>query len=172
MAFKPNRGQLAVPAGSTATITGPDVVNSHGHRGLVAVVVTTVIGTGSITLTIQGKDSASATYYTLLAGVAIVTNTTNRYTVYPGLTAAANVTVSDVLPEIFRPVVTANNANRRRTRAGGRRFPEGLARGRPRVRTLRARPVLLLGPAGLRAQASSGQEYQAVRQQNAASRGG
>ena len=111
MALKPDRGALAIPAGSTATVTGPDIVNQHGHRGIKATVVTTAIGTGSITLNIQAKDSASGTYTTLLAGAAVITNVTNVYTVYPGLTAVANVTASDVLPEIFRLVVTANNAN-------------------------------------------------------------
>jgi len=81
-------------------------------RGVVVVAVTTAIGTGSITVVIEGKDKASGTYYTLLTGVAITTNTTNRYyTVYPGLTAAANVVASDVLPEIWRVRVVANNAN-------------------------------------------------------------
>jgi len=104
------QGALAVPAGSTATVTGGDMVNQSA-RGVKVVVVTTAIGTGSITLTIQGKDVASGTYYTLLAGVAVTTNTTNIYTVYPGLTAAANVTATDVLPYIWRLLVTANNAN-------------------------------------------------------------
>jgi hypothetical protein len=104
------QGALTVPAGSTATVTGTDMANPAA-RGVKVVVVTTAIGTGSITVTIQGKDPGSGTYYTLLAGVAITTNTTNIYTVYPGLTAAANVTATDVLPQTWRLLVTANNAN-------------------------------------------------------------
>jgi len=104
------QGALTIAAGSTATVTGPDMVNQSA-RGVKVVVVTTVIGTGSITLTIQGKDPGSNTYYTLLASAAIVTNTTGIYTVYPGLTAAANVTATDVLPQVWRLLVTANNAN-------------------------------------------------------------
>lgn len=105
---------LAIPAtqttGATANVASQDMVNRNS-RGVTVYVKTTAIGTGSITVTIQGKDSASGDYYTLLAGVAITTNTTNRYTVYPGLTAAANVTASDVLPFMWRILVTANNAN-------------------------------------------------------------
>jgi hypothetical protein len=104
------QGALPIPAGSTLTITGPDLTNPAA-RGVTVVVDTTAIGTGSITLTIQGKDRASGKYYTLLAGAAVTTNVTNRYTVYPGLTASANVTASDVLPGTWRLIVTANNAN-------------------------------------------------------------
>ena len=111
MALKPDSGALQIPAGATTTQTSPDFVNSHGHRGISVVVDTTVIGTGSITLTIQGKDRASGKYYTLLAGLAITTNVTNRYLVFPGATVTANVSANDELPEIFRLVVTANNAN-------------------------------------------------------------
>ena len=104
------QGAMTIPAGATTTQTGADITNPAA-RGIKVVVVTTVIGTGSITLTIQGKDPASGTYYTILVGAAIVTNTTNVYTVYPGLTPAANVTASDVLPQTWRLLVTANNAN-------------------------------------------------------------
>lgn len=96
--------------GATTTYTGPDFSNQQA-RGVVVVLVTSAIGTGSVTLSIQGKEPGAGSYYTLLAGAAVVTNTTNRYTVYPGLTAAANVTVSDVLPKTWRILVTANNAN-------------------------------------------------------------
>ena len=102
----------------TVSVNGTDQVN-YNARGVTIVLVTTAIGTGSITLTIQGKDPGSGTYYTLLAGAAVVTNTTNRYTVYPGLTAAANVTASDVLPNAWRIVITANNANAATYSVGG-----------------------------------------------------
>lgn len=71
----------------------------------------TVVGTGSVTLTIQGKDPATGNYYTLLVGAAVTTNVANKYTVFPGATAAANATANDILPPIIRFVVTANNAN-------------------------------------------------------------
>lgn len=99
-----------IGSGETATWTSPDFTN-YTCRGVVVTLVTSVIGTGSITVTINGKDKQSGTYYLLLSGAAVVTNTTNRYTVYPGLTAAANVTASDVLPELWQIVVTHNNAN-------------------------------------------------------------
>lgn len=96
--------------GATTTQTSPDFTNEHG-RGLKVFLVTTAIGTGSITLSIQVKDPQSATYTTLLSGLAVTTNTSNTYTVYPGAPATANVSANDLLTKTFRIVVTANNAN-------------------------------------------------------------
>jgi hypothetical protein len=58
-------------------------------------------------LSINGKDRQSGSHYLLLAGAAVVTNTTNRYTVYPGGTASANVWAVDVVPEPWQ-LVDAN----------------------------------------------------------------
>lgn len=102
-------GAITVTA-ATTTQTGPDVVNT-GARGVRVTLVTTAIGTGSITVTIQGKDRASGTYYTLLVGAAVVTNTTNHYTVFPGATVTGNVSANDCLPYFWRVLVTAGNAN-------------------------------------------------------------
>lgn len=101
---------LVTAVGATTTQTSPDQVNV-GARGVKVTIDTTVIGTGSVTVTIQGKDKASGKYYTILAGAAVVTNTTNTYTVFPGATVTANVSANDELPEIWRVLVTANNAN-------------------------------------------------------------
>lgn len=106
----PQRGSLDIAAGATTTQTGPDL-NNQCDRGVTVILDMTTVGTGSVTLTIQGKDRRSGKYYTLLAGAAVITNSTNRYTVYPGLTAAANLVASDVLPDLWRVLVTANNAN-------------------------------------------------------------
>lgn len=106
-------GQLnaAGTTGATTTQTGPDMANTLGARGITVVLDTTVIGTGSLTVTVQGKDRASGKYFTLLAGAAVTTNVTNVYTVFPGATVTANVSANATLPEIFRVIVTANNAN-------------------------------------------------------------
>ena len=104
------QGALTIAASATTTQTGPDFTNPAA-RGVKVFVMTTVIGTGSITLSIQAKDPASGTYITLLAGAAIVTNTTNVYTLFPGAPVAANVSANDELPYTWRLLVTANNAN-------------------------------------------------------------
>lgn len=100
-----------LPSGSrTATQTSPDLP-SRGFRGIDVILDMTVVGTGSVTLTINGKDLASGKYYPLLAGAAVTTNSTNRYRVGPWLAASANAIGQDVLPDIFQLVCTANNAN-------------------------------------------------------------
>lgn len=103
-------GALSIPAGATLTQTSPDFQNIS-CRGVKVVLDMTAFGTGSVTLTIQGKDVASGKYYTLLAGAAVVSNATFIYTVYPGLTAVGNLTATDVLPAVWRILCTANNAN-------------------------------------------------------------
>lgn len=96
--------------GATTTQTSTDQKNYNG-RGCIIVLNVTNAGTGSITLTIQGKDRVSGAYYTILQGAAVTTNSTTVYRVYPGLTASANATANDLLPRDWNVVVTANNAN-------------------------------------------------------------
>ena len=105
-----NASALLSGVGATASVTSADQINPYG-RGVKVWVNTTGIGTGSITVAIQGKDPGSGAYTTLLASAAITTNTTTVLTVYPGLTASANATANDVLPRQWRIAVTANNAN-------------------------------------------------------------
>ena len=103
-------GALITATGATTSQTGADQLNNTG-RGLIVVLDMTTVGTGSVTLTIQGKDTASGKYYTLLAGAAVVANSTNVYTVYPGVAATANVSANSPLPRTWRVITTANNAN-------------------------------------------------------------
>jgi len=105
-----NASDLLAGVGRTTSQNSADQVNSS-FRGVKVWVNTTTIGTGSITVTIQGKDPGSGVYTTLLASAAIVTNTTGVYTVYPGLPATANVSANDILPRQWRIAVVANNAN-------------------------------------------------------------
>lgn len=103
-------GAIIVGTAATTSQTSADIYGQN-FKGITVVLDTTAIGTGSITLTIQGRDSASGKYWTLLAGAAVTTNTTNVYTIYPGITATNNVSASSILPAWFRVLVTANNAN-------------------------------------------------------------
>ena len=103
---------LAIPAGATTTQTSPDLVNPSS-RGVHVVLDLTVNagGLGSITLTIQGKDPGSKKYYTLLAGAAVTTVSTNVYRVFPKATPAANLVANDGPPELWRIQIAANTAN-------------------------------------------------------------
>lgn len=105
-----NASELLNVVGGTVSVNSADQTNADG-RGVKVGVNTSVIGTGSITVSIQGKDPGSGTYYTILASAAIITNVFTVYTVYPGVAAVTNVSASDVLPRVWRVSVTANNAN-------------------------------------------------------------
>lgn len=81
------------------------------HKALHVVLDMTVVGTGSVTVSIDGYDKVSAKWYNLLTGAAVVTNSTNVYKIGPALVAAANAVANDYLPGLIRVTVTANNAN-------------------------------------------------------------
>ena len=94
----------------TTTQTSADQL-SGGATAIVVTVDMTVVGTASITFSLDGKDLISGKYFNILTGAAIVTNSTNVYKIGKGLTAAANAVANDELPSTFRIVITANNAN-------------------------------------------------------------
>lgn len=103
-------GAVITAVGVTADQKTPDFY-AQNFKGITVVLDMTTVGTGSVTLSIQGKDSASGKYFTLLAGAAVVSNVTNVYTLYPGIVTTTNVSISGILPAVFRILVTANNAN-------------------------------------------------------------
>lgn len=105
-----NTAALITASGATTSQTGSDQTNYSG-RCITVVLDMTSAGTGSVTLTIQGKDSASGKYFTLLAGAAVTTNSTNPYWVCPGAPTTANVSAALPLPRTWRVITTANNAN-------------------------------------------------------------
>ena len=69
-------------------------------------------GTATIDVTpeIQGKDEVNSVYYVILTGAAITAAGTTVLKVYPGITASANVAVSDLLPRYMRLVMTHGDA--------------------------------------------------------------
>lgn len=111
MSFRHNQNLRVLESLSrTATNNSGDLRNQD-HKGIHVVLDVTDHGTGEIVLTIQGKDQVSGKYYTLLAGAAVTTTSTNVYKVYPDLTATTNVSANDIVPETFRILITHNNAN-------------------------------------------------------------
>jgi hypothetical protein len=102
---------LLASAARTTTQTSADLVNYNGTGTLTVVLDATVIGTGSVTVTINRKDVASGKYILMLAGAAVITNSTNVYKIGPHIAAVANSIAQDYLPRVFQIVVTANNAN-------------------------------------------------------------
>jgi hypothetical protein len=99
-------------ASASRTTTQNSPTFAIGDRRFCHVVLDmTVVGTGSVTVSIEGYDKVSGKWYTILAGAAVVANSTNVYKVGPGLPATANVSANDALPGLVRITVTANNAN-------------------------------------------------------------
>jgi hypothetical protein len=83
--------------GAVAATNGNNFDTATG-KGLIVVVDITAITAGSMTVTVEGFDEISGKYYTLLTSAALAAAATTVLRIYPGLTAAANVTVSDVTP--------------------------------------------------------------------------
>lgn len=104
------QGTALASASRTTTQTLPDI-DTGGAQYLNVVLDMTVVGTGSVTLNINGLDPASGKYYTILNGAAVAGNSTNRYKVGPTVTASANAIAQDYLPAVIQLKVVANNAN-------------------------------------------------------------
>lgn len=101
---------LLASAAQTTTQTQADQANTS-KQGIDVGVSISAVGTGSITVVIEGKDSLSGLYYTVLTSAALIANAFTRLRVYPSLTAVANSRENDVLPGVWRIRVVANNAN-------------------------------------------------------------
>lgn len=110
---------LLASAVQGATVTGQDRLNRNA-RGLILVFDQTVVpGVQTTTPKIQGKDPASGTYYDILVGAAQVGVVTVVLRIYPGLVAAANLVVNDILPRTWRVVVTHSGAGNFTYSVGG-----------------------------------------------------
>lgn len=96
-------GSIATLAAASANGTSSQL-NSGQTKGVKVVVdITAITGTSpTLTVTIQGYDKASNAYYTLLTSAALSATGMTELTVYPGVTATSNVSVSDHLPEYWR----------------------------------------------------------------------
>lgn len=116
MAQAPTPIDLGLAPGSTGTlvttataqtVNGPDIVNIWGTSAKFFVNISAASGTSPTTLvTIQGKDTVSGTYYTILASAALAGVATKLLAVGPGITVAANASVADWMPPVFRISVT------------------------------------------------------------------
>jgi hypothetical protein len=103
--------EVFASAARTATEASADFLNSESAGAVVVIDVTAVTSTPSTVFTLQGKDQLSGKYYTIIASAALAATGTVVLRVYPGLTAAANLTVSDVLPHCWRVNAVHGNAN-------------------------------------------------------------
>jgi hypothetical protein len=107
-----NKGTALASLARTATNSTTDFAN-YGHQGLIVIFdVTAVHASGSdIKCKIEGKDTVSGKYYTILESASVTTVSTNIYRVNPQLTAGANLIAKDMMPTDFRFTMTHANAN-------------------------------------------------------------
>ena len=110
-AYHNERFTIFASAARTETVNGDDIENMNGRGVKVVIDVTAASATPSVVFTIQGKDTVSGKYYTILASSAITGTGTTVLTVYPGLTASANAVANDILPRDWRVIATHADAD-------------------------------------------------------------
>lgn len=102
-AFNSNTGALiTLAAAGAGTTTSSDQTNSWGRSVRCVTDITVAGGVPTLAVTVQGKDTASGKYYTLLASADLATVSTNQLLVGPGLTGAANLVANVPLPVTWR----------------------------------------------------------------------
>lgn len=98
--------EVYASAARTATPAVPRFY-TPGAKGLHLVIdVTSITLTPSVVFTIRGYDEVSTKNWTILASAAVTATGTTVLKVYPGLTAAANLTANDVLPPVWEVLAT------------------------------------------------------------------
>jgi hypothetical protein len=101
---------LTFAAAGAGTTNSADQTNYNG-RGIKVGLNLTTMTSASIVVTIQGKDAASGTYYTLLASASLSSTGFTLLEVYPGVTAASNTAASASLPRTWRVSATITGAS-------------------------------------------------------------
>lgn len=109
--MRPGNADLGIVFKFTASNNETDnvLMMNPDAKGIKVVVDITAVTTTTCTVTIEGVDGASGKHYTILASTALGSVATTVLTVYPGLTAAANVTVNDHLPPRFNIKAVLSN---------------------------------------------------------------
>ena|SRR5258708_33467145 len=96
-------------AARTTTTTTSDIVKST-EKGLHFILnVTVVPGVDTITPKIQGKDSLG-NYYDVLVGSAVSTTGITVLKLSPGIATVANGAAADILPDVYRVIITASGS--------------------------------------------------------------
>jgi hypothetical protein len=110
--FNTNVDNIVLLASGVVTANGVSADQTNKRcRGLKLFIATGTFGTSesTMTVTIQGKDPVSNTYYTILTSASLTTNAFTVLSVYPGLAVTANVSANDVLPPTWRVSYQASN---------------------------------------------------------------
>lgn len=95
----------------TASENSADLSNPYARGAVITIDATAASATPSVVFTIVGRSALGNDYYTILTSAAITGTGTTVLRIYPGLTAAANVTVNDVLPAVWRVQAVAGDTD-------------------------------------------------------------
>lgn len=100
-------GALVTLTAAAAGLTTADQTNAYGSSLKLVVDITGLTGTTpTLTVVVQGKDTASGKYYNILSSTALAAVGTTVLTIGPGLPTTANLSANDVLPRTWRVVTT------------------------------------------------------------------
>jgi hypothetical protein len=92
-------GPILTLTAHAATLASARIMNLKAVGIKLVIDVTAITGTSpTLTVALRGYDNASGKSFTVLASAAITTVSTVVLTVYPGVTAVANVAANDHLP--------------------------------------------------------------------------
>lgn len=93
----------------TATTSTPDQISYNYQGVIVGVNVSALTATGTLVITIEGKDPISSVYYTLFTGTAIAATGFFPYQFYPGAAITSGVSAAGRVPRVFRVTATPGN---------------------------------------------------------------
>lgn len=107
------RTETADPTGDGAGVYVSPPFSNDWAKGLDLFVDTTSSGSGTLTVKLQKRDPASGNWYDLPGATTVAINDPADVllTVYPGITVAANVSVSNHLGHVWRVHATVATAS-------------------------------------------------------------
>ncbi len=108
--MRKNSTVIYASAARTATPTAVTKRVDRAKGVMVLIDVTAVTATPSVVVTIDGVLS-DGSVYTILTSAAITATGRTALRIYPGITAASNVAVSDVVPQTIKITATHGDAD-------------------------------------------------------------
>ena len=105
-------GALITLAGAVpGTLVSPDQTNMTWRGAQVALNIISITGTlPTVSVVIEGKDAASGAYYPLLTSATFAVSGFTQLSLYPGLSALANLVSVQALPRTWRIRVVIGGA--------------------------------------------------------------
>jgi hypothetical protein len=96
-------GDVLTSGAVTVNGNSPDYTNNCA-RGVKLYITSGTFGAGAsaITVTLQGRDLSSGTYFDIVTSASLTTSSFAVLTAYPGVAVTANVSASDILPHTWR----------------------------------------------------------------------